>query len=300
MAARSEWSVSEPRTLEIDEPVRALTVRVAGGTVNVVGTTDGGPPRVEIGEVEGTPLTVSVKDGTLSVGYDDLPLKGFLKYLDRRTWRREAVVSVAVPADTRVDVGVVGAATVVSGISGRADVHGVTGHLTLVGLTGTVRAETVSGDVETQAVTGDLRVQSVSGSLTVVEGAGAAVRAETVSGDMALDVDPGARGTDINLTTVSGEIAIRLPDPADTRVEADTTSGTVANAFDDLRVSGQWGAKRITGRLGAGNGRLKVTTVSGGLALLRRPPVEDRDEDADPAASPHPADSAAPADKKVL
>jgi hypothetical protein len=58
-------------------------------------------------------------------------------------------------------------------------------------------------------------------------------------------------------------------------VEANTASGTVSSAFEDLRVTGQWGAKRITGRLGAGNGRLKATTVSGSIALLRRPPVED-------------------------
>lgn len=35
------------------------------------------------------------------------------------------------------------------------------------------------------------------------------------------------------------------------------------------------GAKRITGRLGAGSGRLKATTVSGSIALLRRPATEE-------------------------
>ena len=58
-------------------------------------------------------------------------------------------------------------------------------------------------------------------------------------------------------------------------MEANTASGTVSSAFEDLRVTGQWGAKKITGRLGAGNGRLKATTASGSIALLRRPPAED-------------------------
>ncbi|MEX2968890.1 DUF4097 domain-containing protein [Streptomyces sp. C184] len=291
MSAGTEWlqnptQVTAPRTLEIADPVEALSVRVYGGTVNVVGTSDGGPARVEISELDGPPLTVSCRDGVLSVAYEDLPWRGFLKFLDRRAWNRSAVVSVTVPAGTRVEVGVVRAGAVVSGITGRADVRGVSGDSTLVGLTGTVLAETVSGNVEVQSLTGDLRFHSVSGNLTVIDGAGGGVHADSVSGDMVLDLAPG-KGADIALTTVSGEVAIRLPDPADARVEANTTSGTVANAFDDLRVSGQWGTKRITGSLGAGTGTLKATTISGGLALLRRPAPEDEDHGRDDTDGGH-------------
>ncbi|MFF4697127.1 DUF4097 family beta strand repeat-containing protein [Streptomyces chattanoogensis] len=281
MSARTEWSISAPDKLEFTEPVKALNVRTAGGTVNVVGTPDGGPARLEVSEIDGEPLTVTYEDGTLTVAYDDLPWKGFLKFLDRKGWRHRAVVSVTVPAAARVEVGVVGASAVVSGISGRTDLRGVSGDSTLVGLSGAVRAETVSGSIEAQGVTGDLRFHSVSGDLTMIDGGGGGVRADSVSGDMTLDLDPVAKGADIQLTTVSGEIAIRLADPADARVEANTTTGSVANAFDDLRVSG-WGPRQITGTLGAGTGKLKATTVSGSLALLRRPAFED--SPADPSA----------------
>ncbi|WP_185124179.1 DUF4097 family beta strand repeat-containing protein [Streptomyces sp. TLI_185] len=276
----SEWSVGEPRKLTFDKPVRELHVRIVNGTVNVVGT-DEGSARLEVSEIEGPPLLVSQQGGTLTVAYDDLPWKGFLKWLDRKGWRRSAVVSLAVPADTRVEVGVVGAAAVVSGIDGRTEVKGVTGDTTLVGLTGPVRADTVSGNLEAQALRGDLRFNSVSGDLTVVE-AGSSVKADSVSGSMIVDLDPASRPTDIVLANVSGEIAIRLPHPADAEVEANTASGTVSNAFEDLRVSGQWGAKRITGRLGSGSGSLKATTVSGSIALLRRPPAEEEPWDVAP------------------
>jgi hypothetical protein len=293
----SEWSVGEPRKLTFDAPVSELNVRIVNGTVNVVGTDDASA-RLEVSEIEGPPLVVTQRGGTLTVAYEDLPWKGFLKWLDRKGWRRSAVVSLAVPASTRVEVGVVGAAAVVSGIDGRAEVKGVTGDTTLVGLTGPVRADTVSGNVEAQALSGDMRFNSVSGDLTVVEGAGSSVKADSVSGSMIVDLDPAGRPTDVNLTSVSGEIAIRLPHPADAEVEANTASGTVSNAFEDLRVTGQWGAKRITGRLGAGSGRLKATTVSGSIALLRRPPAEDgpweaKPQDARPGGGPgagHPAD----------
>ncbi|MER7190086.1 DUF4097 family beta strand repeat-containing protein [Streptomyces flaveolus] len=269
----SEWSVAEPRKLTFDESVSELHVRIVNGTVNVVGT-DEGSARLEVSEIEGPPLIVTHRDGTLTVAYEDLPWKGFLKWLDRKGWRRSAVVSLAVPTRTRVEVGVVGAAAVVSGIDAGTEVKGVSGDTTLVGLAGPVRADTVAGNLEAQALTGDLRFNSVSGDLTVVE-AGSSVKADSVSGSMIVDLDSADGPTDISLTSVSGEIAIRLPQPADAEVEANTASGTVSSAFEDLRVTGQWGAKRITGRLGAGNGRLKATTVSGSIALLRRPPVED-------------------------
>jgi hypothetical protein len=270
----SEWSVAEPRKLTFDEPVTALQVRVVNGTVNVVGT-DESSARLEVSDLQGPPLTVTQKDGTLTVAYEDLPWKGFLKWLDRKGWRRTALVSLAVPAGTRVEVGAVGATAVISGVDGRTEVKGISGDTTLVGLSGPVRATTVSGNVEAQALTGDLRLSSVSGDLTVIEGSCPTLKADSVSGSIILDLDPVGGPTEVGLTSVSGEIAIRLPHPADAEIEANTASGTISNAFEDLRVSGPWGAHKITGRLGRGNGRLKATTISGSIALLRRPPAED-------------------------
>ncbi|MFG2192893.1 DUF4097 domain-containing protein [Streptomyces sp. NPDC048639] len=272
MKAGNEWSLSEPRTLDLEGPLDRVSVRIVGGTVNVVGT-DAAAARLEVSAIEGPPLTVTHEDGALTVTYDDLPWKGFLKWLDPKGRRRSAAVSLAVPAGTRVEVGVVGAGAVVSGIEGPTHVCGVTGDTTLVGLTGEVRAETVSGGVDAQGLTGRLRFSSVSGDLTVIEGYGSAVQAESVSGNMIVDMD--SRTADLTLATVSGEIAIRIPHPADTRVEASTASGAVSNAFEELKVTGHWGTKQLTGTLGAGSGRLKASTVSGAIALLRRPQTED-------------------------
>lgn len=176
----------------------------------------------------------------------------------------------------------------VSGISGPAEVRAVSGDVTLVGLSGQVRAETVTGAIEAQSVSGGLRVRSVSGEITVVDGPGAGVKAESVSGDMVLDLDPAGRPAEINVTSVSGKVAIRLPHPADARVDANTAGGAVSTAFEDLRVSGQFGAKRITGTLGAGTGTLKATTLSGSIALLRRPEPAPGDTPATPDAAPAP------------
>lgn len=287
--------VADPQKLTFEEPVKALQVRIVSGAVHVVGTQDdGAAARLEVTEIEGPPLRVELEDGTLTVAYEDLPWRGFLKWLDRKGWHRRAVVSLAVPAEARVEVGVVGADAVVSGIAGRTDLRGVSGSTTLVGISGPVRAETVSGRLEAQALEGDVRFNSVSGGLTLIESAGGTVRADTVSGDMVVDLAPGAGAADVRMNSVSGELAVRLPEPPDTAVEATTTSGSVSNAFPELDVGGQWGARRLTGRLGNGKGRLRASTVSGALALLRRPRTED--DGFPPDGSPDDA----PHDEKVL
>lgn len=290
----STWEVTEPQKLTFDEPVTTLNVRVVNGTVNVVGT-DEQSARLEVAQIEGPPLTVTQEGSTLTVAYEDLPWHNWLQWLDRKGWHRGVVVSLAVPADAAVEIGVVGAGAVISGIRGKAAVRSVSGDATLVRLTGDVRAETVSGSLEAQGVTGRLRYNSVSGDLTVIEGgAGSRVRADTVSGDMLVDLagqnDGTSVPTDISLTTVSGEVAIRLPHPADAEVDANTASGSVSNAFEDLRVSGHWGAKKITGTLGPGTGKLKASTMSGSIALLRRPPEDLDDPDRPPSADHPPTD----------
>ncbi|MEV6161494.1 DUF4097 family beta strand repeat-containing protein [Streptomyces sp. NPDC052052] len=277
----STWSITEPQKLAFEAPVTSLRVRIVGGAVNVVGTEEPAA-RLEISAIDGPPLIVTQEEGVLTVTYEDLPWNGFLTLVGGKKWRRSAVVSLAVPTDAAVEVGVVTAGAVVSGIRGRTEVRSVNGDTALVALAGPVRAETVSGSVEAQSVTGALRFHSVSGDLTVVEGAGESVRGDSVSGDMTLDLGPAGKPTDIQLATVSGGLAIRLPHPADATVEANTTSGTVSNGFEDLRVSGRWGSKKITGTLGTGAGKLKATTISGSIALLRRPPAEDEPRAAEP------------------
>src|SRR6185503_17559508 len=97
----SEWSVTEPKKLTFDDPVTELHVRIVNGTVNVVGTAEVSA-RLQVSEIEGPPLVVTQENGTLTVAYEDLPWRGLLKWLDRKGWQRHAVVSLAVPAGTRV------------------------------------------------------------------------------------------------------------------------------------------------------------------------------------------------------
>ncbi|WP_441250290.1 DUF4097 family beta strand repeat-containing protein [Kitasatospora sp. McL0602] len=278
----SQWVVSGPEKITIDEPVGTLQVRIVAGAVNVVAAD--GPARLEVTELEGDPLRVSLEDGVLTVSYPELNVNRFSEALKSMesvkslfaTLRRHnrAVVSLAVPAGAEVKVGTVSADATVSGISGRVSVHGASGETTLVGLSGRTDANTVSGNIDAQAVSGELRAKSISGDLTVVAGRADRVSAKSVSGNVTLDLDV-RTAADINVTTVSGAVGIRLPSLADTKVELGTTSGDLSSTFEELTVNGTWGAKRLSGEIGSGSGKLQVTTVSGAVTVLRRPEPED-------------------------
>ncbi|QLE73932.1 hypothetical protein FGW37_22195 [Streptomyces rectiverticillatus] len=308
MPVESEWSLSAPRNITFEEPVDLLDVRLVNGTVNVVGA-EGGPARLELTAIGGPPLQVSHRGGKLTVTYEDMwppkPFSSFQSFRDwfsRKDWGRSADVTLTVPAAAGVAVTVVGAGTVVSGIGGSTTVRGVSGDTTLVGLTGNVRTETVSGRVEAQHLGGDVRCNTVSGDLTVVECTGGRIKADSVNGNVVIDLSPAAPGADLAVTSVSGDVAVRLPATADATVETGTTVGPVSCAFGELRVQDQFGARNITGRLGGGRGRIKVTTVSGAVALLRGPDADERADDRadDRAGGPAEASAETPAQGKVL
>jgi hypothetical protein len=280
----AEWQIEQPTTLELDEDVRALEVRLVSGHVDVV-TKAGTGATVEVVSVDGEPLLIRIEDGQLSIrhGLDDRLGSGWLGWLRiggvglGRMSERRAVVAIAVPTSCPADVGVVAADAVVSGLEGRVSIKSVSGDITIDESRGPVTVDSVSGDVEARGLVGDLAVKSVSGELTLVEGRPASLRAKNISGDITLDLsaDPTAPAdasglVNIDVTTVSGDVTVRVPGDADLQVDVTSTTGDVSSAFGDLSLSSRPGAHRLHGRLGRGAGALRGRTVSGRVALLSR------------------------------
>jgi len=261
------WTIDEPEKLTFDT-VRRLRVRTVAGSVGVVGTDD--RPTLEVSKLDGPPLRVRHEDGELEVDHERHGWPGPLGWLFGRHGRYSAVISLAVPRDCEVDLGVVSSGLMVSGLRAPLVARTVSGEITLAGCVGQVEAQTVSGAVQAHGVAGDLWAHTVSGDLTLVEGGGT-VGARTISGTVTLDVSTPGAG-DIRVTTVSGDVTIRLPHASDLQVQVQSTSGQVASAFDELHREGQPALRSIHGRLGAGTGRLRASTTSGHVALLRREP----------------------------
>ena len=260
----SEWTIEAPTNLEFDE-VTGLRVRLIAGSVAVLATT--GKPSLEVSSIEGDPLNVTYENGVLTVAHENLNWEGLLKWL--RPQRHAATVTVSVPRKCQAQVGVVSAAAVMSGISARASVKSVSGGITLDGVTGDVDANTVSGPVEAQGINGKLNFNTVSGDLTLADGWMERLDVNGVSGDVTADLDLDPLGG-MQVTTVSGEVMLRLPAEADARVNLHSVSGDVRSEFAELRRSSAPASRSVSGSLGAGSGQVSVTTMSGRVMLLRR------------------------------
>ena len=264
----ASWTLDEPDKITFDQVHRVL-VRIVEGTVSVVGSDD--RPTLEVAELAGAPLQVRLQDGDLVIEYERPWRPGPLGWLVGRGQRRRAVLSLAVPRDCRVELRAVSASQMVGGLHGPVEARTVSGEITLSGLRGPVEAETVSGPVQASGVTGDLSARTVSGDLTVAEGGDGSVRAKTVSGAVTIDLQADG-GRDINLTSVSGDLTVRLPETSDLQVKLQSTSGQVSSAFEQLERDRTPGRYMAWGRLGAGTGRLRAASTSGHVALLRRAP----------------------------
>ncbi len=258
------WIIDAPKTLEFDG-VAALRVRVISGTVAVLASDS--PPAVDVARLSGQPLLISHEAGILTITYEDLSWEGLLGWL--RPQRHSAEITVTVPRGCPTQLGVVNASAIVSGIAAHVSVKSVSGDITLDSVTGKVDAKTVSGDLEARGLDGGVSFNSVSGDLTLAGGSVQDLDAKTVSGKVTADVDLRCDGS-LRVTTVSGEVAVRLPADASAEVDLRSTSGRVRTGFDGLRTARSPGSNTVAGTLGAGAGRMTVATLSAPVTLLQR------------------------------
>ena len=261
------WTVDAPTALRFDD-VAEVNVRLMAGTVAVLASDDS--PSLAVSELSGRPLQVTHEDGILTVSYESLSWDGLLGFL--KPHKDSVAVTITVPADCPIQLGVLSASAVVAGLHAGAAVKGMSGDITLDGVTGDVSAETLSGEVAACDLDGEIRFKSMSGGLTLAGGSVDALDVNTMSGQVTADVT--LRGTGaIDVSTMSGEVTLRLPADSDARVRLQSTSGPVRTDFETLQTAKAPASHTVSGNVGAGTGHVSVTTMSGAVTLLRRAPV---------------------------
>jgi Toastrack DUF4097 len=263
----TRWTVDAPTALEFDD-VTALHVRLISGTVAVLASDD--KPSLAVSDLSGRPLQVSQEDGVLTVSYESLSWDGLLGFLKPR--KDSATVTMTVPADCPIQLGVLSASAVVSGLRSGASVKGMSGDITLDGVTGDVTAETMSGEFAACDIDGAIHLRSMSGGLTLAGGTLDSLDASTMSGQVTADVRLNAAGS-VHVNTMSGDVTLRLPADSDAEVRLQSASGPVRTEFDSLRSFKAPASHTVRGNVGAGTGHVSVTTMSGAVTLLRRAPI---------------------------
>lgn len=242
--SEENWTVTGPQTIDVDG-VRSLKLGIVKGRFDVV-THDEPIARIEVSEIDGDPLSVSLVDGRLEVRHQLHGPQGWFRNLMgtvNNTSTNTVVISIALPAGVDVEAGTVGGDGMVSGVTGHIRLNTVSGSVLADGTRGELQVNTVSGDVIARNHDGIMTAKSVSGEVTA-SGRFKNIRANTVSGDLSFDLHGYTQ--DFGANSVSGDLTIRLPHDVGVDIVAKTASGTVM-IDDQLYAQGGGRVQTIVG-----------------------------------------------------
>ncbi len=127
----------------------------------------------------------------------------------------------------------------------------VNGQIAIDGVQGGIHASSVNGSVEAKNSMGEMNLHSVNGRVV----------AELQS--------PGRL---VDLGTVNGQVALRLPSNASAEIDASTVHGNISNEFNIPVNRGRFApGSEMKARLGNGEAQMKLSTVNGGIEIQRVP-----------------------------
>ena len=191
--------------------------------------------------------------------------------------------ATGVSGDLRLDTG--SGSVTATDITGSLDVDTGSGSVGVGRVQGSLRVDTGSGGVEVSDVTGDdVELDTGSGRVRVSDVEAQRFSVDTGSGSVSLDriaapsvvVDTGSGSVDLELLTDvdqldvdtgSGSVTVRAPASLGAMVEIDTGSGGIDLDFP-LEVTSVR-RDRVQGRLGDGQGSIRIDTGSGSIRILR-------------------------------
>lgn len=197
-------------------------------------------------------------------------------------------LNVRVPAGSRVAVEAVSADIEIMGVrgelriatvsgdvvaevfGGRSDLSTTSGDVVVSGHLepGELTLRSTSGDVEVRDVSGELDASTVSGDLSIRDGSLDDVKLNVTSGDIELRSAATAQAR-IRMDAVSGTIDLKVPADFAGYVNATTFNGNIRNCFgpEPERTSRYGPGRKLRFEQGAGDGRLEMSTMSGGIRL---------------------------------
>ncbi len=263
-----KWLIHPGETRVIDiEGVRRLKVGLVGGQVDVVAHDEPGI-RIEVHGVTIKDLRIEATGDTVEIDHAQLRWDNFLEvFRNFGSGGPKAEISVAVPRGTDLNLGVVSASALVSGLTTDARLNTVSGDIIVDGLTGDVSVNAVSGDVQIRGLVGALSANSVSGDVAAT-GTLRKASIDTVSGAMLVDSAGPVHA--VNLNTVSGDATVRLDEGLAANYVLRTVSGRVVVDGVKRSSSTPTNYSDSVGELSGSFVDVRANSVSGDVTVLRR------------------------------
>ena len=207
-----------------------------------------------------------VDGDTLEIDHAQWKWDNFIDVFTSFRGSAKADVSVWVPRDIALKLGVVTATALVSGLTTDATISSVGGELVVDGVSGDVQLNSVGGEVTARNHFGKIAARTVSGDITAT-GEIVKFSGDTVSGDVFLDIV--GLPDEVRANTVSGSVTTRLEDGVPVQYRINTVSGRLQ--LDDSEIRGVHGG--YTGKYGSLDRRwleFRANTVSGNISVLHQ------------------------------
>lgn len=232
--------------------IHAVTENAREGEIRYVSDRSGGGIRV-----------CALREGAEC---SDSGIRGGNRSWGRRNARGKANFTVEVPRGVVVrvssgngDVTVDGATANVHATSGNGDVRVGAGADEVHGSSG-------NGTVLVDGARGPVRASSGNGRVNVTTARGP-VNASTGNGRVEVAIASRATG-DMEFSSGNGSITVTLPDDFGAQVEASTGNGRFETDFP-MQVQGRMSNHRVSGTIGRGGARLRLSTGNGAITLRR-------------------------------
>jgi DUF4097 and DUF4098 domain-containing protein YvlB len=126
----------------------------------------------------------------------------------------------------------------------------------------------INGDLTVENVAGEVHGSSINGT---VKASGLRGRTELSTINGPVEANFASIGTDgrIELKSVNGSVSAVLPSDANAEVSAKTVHGAIRNDFGLPVEDGRYVGHRLEGRIGAGQSRVDLKNVNGGIRIRR-------------------------------
>lgn len=260
--AQEKWLVDGAKVIDV-ETVRKLKVSLIAGQVDIVGHDEPGA-RIEVHSVSGKELKITITDDTLEIDHPQLGWDNWLEVFKSFRGTAKADISIMVPRDIELKLGVVSASALVSGLNSEASISSVSGSVVVDGINGDVQLNSVSGELSVRNHYGKITAKTISGDVAAT-GEIFGFGADTVSGAVFLDIE--GAPDEVKVSTVSGSVTTRLAAGLPAQYKINTVSGRLQ--LDDSTITGVRGS--YSGKYGILDKHwleFKANTVSGNISVL--------------------------------
>lgn len=129
-------------------------------------------------------------------------------------------------------------------------------------------AELVNGSLEIEGAEGDVKAASVNGQLKA-RGLAGEVKLSTVNGSVEATMTRLDDSKAVTLNSVNGSIVLIIPANASAQVKASTVHGGISNDFGLTVNDGQYVGHDLSGQIGSGGPKIRLSNVNGSIAIKR-------------------------------